>query len=195
MSFIVFSDDYFFTHSMGWLTSMSNLCEENLCIIDVDSFFRLLDIKQRVFSEITDSYSIIVVNGHGLLSIVLSSLESISRTSSVSEFIRFIKGGRRYTVCHFLNVINNLRELRGLTCAEISLASALRQHNNITTISQYLQCSTKLVYQRVSAVAQKMNLRYGTQIQYFLHREYTIDELEQINFMKNRPDTVVLEKK
>lgn len=193
MSFVVFSDDYFFTHSVGELNSINSLYEEKLCIIDIDSFFSLHDIKCRICSVLTDSYSIILVKGRGMLSEVLSSLEGISRNSSVTEFVQFIKEGRRYAVCHTLNVINNLRELRGLTHTEISLACALRRQNNITATSQYLHCSTKLVYQRVSAVAQKMNLRYGTQIQYFLHREYTIEELEQIDCMKHRPDIGVLQ--
>jgi hypothetical protein len=193
MSFVVFSDDYFFTLSVGWLASIDSLCEESLCIIDIYSFFSLRDINYRVCNELTDSYSIIIVKGRGVLSEVLSSLEGISRASSVTEFILFIKEGRRYTTYNILYMINSLRELRGLTHTEISLASALRRQYNITATSQYLHCTTKLVYQRVSVVAQKMNLRYGTQIQYFLHREYTIEELEQIECMKHRPDIGILQ--
>ncbi|HHA2302528.1 hypothetical protein I4P06_21485 [Enterobacter asburiae] len=193
MSFVVFSDDYFFTNSVGCLTSIDSQCEESLCIIDVDSFFSLRDIKRRLCSELTDSYSVIIVKGRGMLSAVLSSLDGISRTSSETEFIRFIKEGRRYTAHHILDLINNLRELRSFTHTEISLASALRRKNNIIATSQFLRCSKKLVYQRVSTIAHKMNLRYGTQIQYFLHREYTIEELDQIDYIKLRSDIGVLQ--
>ncbi|AZL49653.1 hypothetical protein CWR52_23400 [Enterobacter sp. SGAir0187] len=193
MSLVVFSDDYYFTHSVGWLASIDSKCEEHLCIIDIDSFFSLRDIKRRVCNELTDSYSIIMIKGRGMLSEVLSSLDGISRTSSATEFIRFIKEGRRYTTLHILNLINNLRELRSLTHTEVFLANALRRQNNIISASQYSRCSKKLIYQRVSTIAHKMNLRYGTQIQCFLHREYTIKELEQIGYIKLRSDIGVLQ--
>ncbi|EGT5655476.1 hypothetical protein OGV36_04575 [Citrobacter sp. Cb008] len=193
MSFVVFSDDIFFTRSAGGLMPIDSLREDNLCIIDIESFFSLHDIKHRVCNELTDGYSIIFVKGRGMLSKVLSSLEGISRTASVTEFIRYINEGRRYTVYHILTIIDYLRELRNLTHTEISVACALRRQININATSQLLHCSTKAVYQRVSALAQKMNLRYGTQIQYFLYREYTIEELQQINCMKHRPDTGVFQ--
>ncbi len=183
MSIVVFSDDLFFARGVRALLARNCQREEKICVIDIESFSSLHDIKYRILNELTAPYSIVFIRGHGILSMVLSLLESISRNAPVTEFKRHIKEVRRYTVDHTLAVLTFYRELRNLTHREISTACALRRYKSVPVISQRIHCSTKGAYQRVSTIAQKMNLKYGTQIQYFLHSEYTQEELQQMDDM------------
>ncbi|MFP2238518.1 hypothetical protein ACLEX4_08270 [Pseudescherichia vulneris] len=187
MSLIVLSGDILFSRGVEALASMNEQDNAQLCIIDIESFSSLREVKYRILNELTTDYRLLFIKGRDMLSKVLSPLVSIPRWASVTEYSRHISEGKGYTLEQALTVVTNYRELRTLTALEIRAVCALRGQNSIPAVSPFLHCSTKAAYQRVTTIARKMNLGYGTQFQYFLHREYTLEELQRIDYVQRIP--------
>ena len=182
MSLVVLSCDEYFTQSMQCLERINEQHQENIYIVDIDSFSSLHALSQRLLEELTTSYQLIFVKGTGILSKVLSPLEGLWRKSSVAKFLGYLREGKRFTFEAALTMINSLRELQNLTHNELSAACALCRDDNVATMSKRLNCTTKALYQRVSAMAHKMNLNHLNQIQYFISREYSVEELQKMDY-------------
>lgn len=171
MSLIIHTKNNFLRIAFSAL--YDELCtSENICIIDLTSFFSLKELQQALKENLKlINCRVILLGGKNICSKILYPLRAHSLNSSVNILKKSMLGGYKLSVV--IGRINECRMLKKLTKGERLLAQALCWDISVKNIAKALGVSEKIVYSQTSNAAMKLNLTTGREFIFFIHREFS----------------------
>lgn len=144
----------------------------HVCIVDIDSYTSLSELLDEIDGiDLKANQYIYILKGMNIHSKVLSPLATFGRDDSLDDIKYLLKFGDPTAWPNLKRHLIMMLELSMMSNKEKQIARALAQHTDVLSVAKLANVNNKTIYNRISIIAGKLNLRHLNEVRMFVSSE------------------------